>query len=80
MHPENLNSFVWNKVENFKPFLFFNFELKEMKRKGTDFIASERGAAYFKGWQELANIPLQLVPLKLWKIPLPFEVGKFIYI
>jgi hypothetical protein len=50
MHPDALCTFLWNRIENFKPFLFFNFELREMRRKGNDFASSERGTAYFRAW------------------------------
>jgi hypothetical protein len=61
--------------------LLFNFELREVKRKLPDFVPSERGAAYFKAWQEfLNNIPFQLVPTKLWKIPLPYAVSRSVTI
>jgi hypothetical protein len=41
-------------------------------------VPSDRGAAYFKAWQEfLNNVPFQLVPTKLWKIPLPYSISTF---
>ena len=77
MHPQNFTNSLWNRIEGFKPFLFFNFTLKELKKKTNGFIDSERGVDYFSAWKNfLSSVPFQLVPVKLWKIPLPFETSK----
>lgn len=77
MNYDNMNNFLWNRIETFKPFLLFHFELKEIKKKFNEFVPSERGTAYFKAWEQyLSNIPFQLVPSKLFKIPVPFNISK----
>jgi hypothetical protein len=40
MNYENMNNFLWNRIETFKPFLLFHFELKEIKRKVNEFVPS----------------------------------------